>query len=169
MPQVELQRPLSVPAVPARSAASSIVHEIEAERGAWSDFALYLDFASLGLPDVGYVAIPARLTGVTEALEPRHEIRFTMRARRSPQAFPTFEGALGIDATGASNAQIWLAGTYELPLHTFGGLIDRMFARGSAEKSLENMLNELGGAIEARVQKRERDNVRYRLIFSTGE
>ncbi len=168
MPQVKLQRPLGVPAVPARSAASSIMHEIEAHRNDWEEFALYINFASLGLPDVGYVAIPVNVTGVTESLEPRHEIRFTMRAMRSPDAFPTFQGALGIDASGASSAELWLAGSYDVPLHGLGGLIDKTFARGTAEKALENMLNELAEAFEARVQQRERANMRYRLVFNTG-
>jgi len=97
MPSVELQRALSVPAVPARSAISAIMNEIAEHRGEWADFALYLNFGSLGLPDVGYVAIPVTISDLNESTEPRHEIRFKMRARRSPEAFPTFEGALGID------------------------------------------------------------------------
>lgn len=169
MPQVELQRPLSVPAVPARSAASFIMHAIEERREDWSEFALYLDFATLGLPDVGYVAIPVAIDGVKEALEPRHEIHFTIRSRRSPEAFPTFDGAIGIDANGPSNALMWLAGTYDAPMHGLGGLLDKTFAHGTAVKTLENMLGELAGAVEARVEQRERANARYRLIFNTGD
>lgn len=169
MPQVELQRPLNVPAVPARSAASYIVHAIENQRDDWSEFALYLNFGSLQLPDVGYIAIPVTLTGVKESLEPRHEIHFTMGARRNPEAFPKFDGAIGIDASGPSNSQFWLAGNYEVPMHGFGGFIDQTFARGSAEKTLENMMNELADAVEARVQQRERSDARYRLIFNTGD
>ena len=169
MPKVELQRPLSVPAVPARSAASSIVHAIEQQRDEWQEFALYLNFGSLGLPDVGYVAIPVTVSGVNEELEPRHEIHLTIRARRSPESFPTFTGGIGIDANGPSNALIWLAGTYEVPLHGLGGLIDQIFAHGTAEKTLDNMLEELADAIEAKVQQRERAHARYRLIFNTGD
>lgn len=169
MPNVELQRALNVPAVPARSAASTIMHAIEAHRDGWSDFALYLDFGTLGLPDVGYVAIPVTVAGVTEKLEPRHEIAFSVQALRSPESFPVFQGALGIDATGPSNAQIWLAGGYEVPLHGLGGFIDQTFARGAAEKTLDNMLHELAEAIEAHVQRRERERARYRLVFNTGD
>jgi hypothetical protein len=102
-------------------------------------------------------------------LEPRHEIRFTLSARRSPEAFPVFRGALGVDPIGPSDALVWLAGEYELPGHTIGAAIDRLFAHGRATKALENMLEELGGAIEANVQKRELDRTRYRLIFNTGD
>jgi hypothetical protein len=169
MPNVELQRPLSVPAVPARSAASFIMHAIEEQRDGWEEFSLYLDFGAVGLPDVGYVAIPVTIDNVTESLEPRHEIRFRLKARRSPEAFPVFDGAIGIDATGPSQSETWLAGNYKLPLHTLGGLIDRTFARGAAEKTLDNMLRELADAIEARVQQRERAQARYRLVFNTGD
>jgi hypothetical protein len=169
MPRVELQRSLGVPSVPARSAVSSILHAIQEERGDWREFALYLDFASLGLPDVGYVAIPARIANLDESLEPRHQIRFTLCARRSPERFPKFGGAMGIDPNGPSESIVWLAGDYDVPLHGLGVVIDRTFARGNAEKALDNMLEELADAIQAKVQQRERANMRYRLIFNTGD
>lgn len=155
--------------MPARSAASYIFHAIQDGRDDWSEFSLFLNFASLGLPDVGYVAIPITICDVKEQLEPRHEISFTLRARRIPEAFPTFTGAAGIDATGPSNAQMWLGGDYTPPLKAIGGVFDQIFAHHSASKSLENMLNELADAVEARVQQRERANARYRLIFNTGD
>lgn len=169
MPKVELQRSLSVPAVPARSAASSIMHAIQEQRDGWEEFALYLDFGSIGLPDVGYVAIPVSVKDVKEALEPRHQISFTMRARRMAESFPIFDGAIGIDASGPSNAQLWLGGDYQVPLHSIGELINQTFAHGPAEKALNNMLHELADAIEARVQQRERAQARYRLVFNTGD
>lgn len=169
MPKIELQRSLSVPAVPARSAASFITHAIEEQRDGWDEFALYLDLGSMGLPNVGYVAIPVKIEGVKEALEPRHEISFSMRARRSPQSFPVFDGAIGVDASGPSNAQLWLGGSYDVPLDSLGVLFDKTFAHGAAERALNNMLNELADAIEARVQQRERAQARYRLVFNTGD
>jgi hypothetical protein len=169
MPQVELQRSLSVPAVPARSAASYIMHAIAEQRGEWAEFALYLNFGSIGLPDVGYVAIPVRIADLQEALEPRHEIRFTMQARRGPEAFPVFNGAIGIDPLGPSDSQIWLAGDYTAPAGSLGGAFDRLVGRGTAEKTLQNMLEELADDVEARVQQRERANARYRMIFNAGD
>jgi hypothetical protein len=169
MPKVELGRPLSVPSVPARSALSSILRAIETKRDDWTDFALYLNFGHLGLPDVGYVAIPVSISIAGEELEPRHAIHFTMRARRSPEAFPTWSGAAGIDAAGPSSAQLWMAGEYTVPLHAFGGIFDRLFTGGAAHKTLENLTNELADATEAHVQQRERANARYRLIFNTGD
>jgi len=169
MPSVELQRALSVPAVPARSALSSIVHEIADSRGDWSDFALMLSFGVLGLPDVGYVAIPVSVSDLAEATEPRHEIRFKLRARRSPEMFPEFDGAVGIDPTGASNSSIWLAGDYAVPLKGLGSFFNQTLAHGAAEKSLTNMLTELAEGVVARVEKREMSAARYRLVFNTGD
>ena len=169
MASVDLQRTLTVPSVPARAAISSILHEISEGRGDWEEFSLYLNFGSLGLPDVGYVAIPIVLTDLREETEPRHAIRFTMQARRLPEAFPVFRGATGVDATGPSNAMLWLAGDYKVPLRGFGDLVNGAVLHGTAAKALENMLAELAGAVSARVEKREMANARYRLVFNTGD
>lgn len=169
MPKIDLQRPLSVPAVPARSAISSIMHEIAESKGEWSDFSLYVALATLGLPDVGYIAIPVAIELTSETLEPRHEIGFTLHARRSPDLFPKFKGGVGIDSTGPSNALVWLGGEYEVPMSGFGNVLNQHLARGTADQSLRNMLNELADAIQARVERREMDRARYRLIFNTGD
>jgi hypothetical protein len=168
MPTVELQRQLSVPAVPARDAASEILHDIEAGAREWQDFALHLNLGALGLPDVGYIAIPVHVRITGEEAEPRHEIKFTLRARRSPEAFPVFDGAIGIDSSGPSSAQIWLAGTYELPMHGLGAFFDKVVAGNVAEKTLQNMLVDLAEAIAARAERRELAQARYRM-FGTGD
>lgn len=169
MATVDIQRALTVPAVPARAALSTIMHDIEARRGEWADFALYLNFGAIGLPDVGYVAIPVTISIIEETTEPRHQIKFTLRARRRPEAFPVFEGAVGIDSTGPSNALLWLNGTYEVPLKNLGAIFDHMLARGTAEKALQNMVSELADAIVAHVEQRELADARYRMIFSSGD
>jgi hypothetical protein len=169
MSSVELQRALSIPAVPGRSALSAIMHEIAERRGDWEDFSLYLNFGTLGMPDVGYVAIPVSISEVREATEPRHEIRFKMQARRSPEIFPVFGGGVGIDPTGPSSSLIWMAGEYEVPLKGLGSFFNETLARGAAEKSLNNMMTELAEAVIARVEKRELAAARYRLVFNTGD
>jgi hypothetical protein len=169
MPQVELQRALSVPVVPARQAAHDIMHEIAERRGDWADFALYTELMELGLPDVGYVAIPVRVSISGETAEPQHELRFRLDAMRSPKAFPTFDGAIGVDGTGPSSGLVWLAGTYEPPVGSLGAMFDQLVARGMAEKSLNTMLDEIGAAVEARVERRELARARYRTVFSSGD
>jgi hypothetical protein len=169
MASVQMERPLNVPVVPARAAASEIFRDMSEGKGKWGDFALYVSFATLGLPDVGYIAIPASVEMLEERTEPRHEIRFTLHARRKKEAFPTFEGAIGIDGNGPSSSTMWLAGTYTVPMQGLGAMLDQMLASGVAEKSLENMLEELAMSIEAKVQKHELADVRYRLVFKAGD
>jgi hypothetical protein len=169
MPNVELQRALTVPAVPSRAALSSILHEIADGSGRWADFALYATLGDLGLPDVGYVGVPVRLFDLSEQVEPRHEIRFKLEARRRSEAFPAFIGATGIEANGPSTAEMWLAGTYEVPLHLLGGIMNQTVLRGMAEKSLANMTDELASAVVAHVEQREIEASRYRLLFKAGD
>jgi len=169
MAKIELQRPLSVPAIPARSAISSILHDIAEGRGQWADFALYCTFGSIGLPDVGYIAIPVKISNLDEHLEPRHEIRFHMQASREPQAFPLFDGSLGIDVSGASSSTLWLAGTYEVPLSGLGALLNQTMMRGTAEKTISNMIDVLAEGTVARVQKHEIAETRYRLLLKSGD
>lgn len=169
MPTLDLQRALSIPVVPARSAFLAILNEIAQGRGDWEEFALYLNLKSLGLPDVGYVAIPVTLSGLREEHGERDQVHFTIRARRSSQLFPQLNAVAGIDSTGPSSSLLWLGGTYDTPLHTFGRLFDDTLARGAAEKSLNNMLTQLADAVVARVEKREFANARYRMVFNAGD
>ncbi|HEX5275701.1 MAG TPA: hypothetical protein VFW34_10535 [Candidatus Rubrimentiphilum sp.] len=168
MPKIELERSLGQPAVPAREAGSQILKDIAADAGIWQDFALHLNLGALGLPDVGYVAIPVRLKISGEEAEPRHQITFTIQARQSAEVFPVFQGAIGIDSSGPSSSQVWLAGEYEVPLSGLGAFFDKAVARGAAAKTLENFLSDVVEAIAARVEKRELAEARYRL-FGSGD
>lgn len=160
---------LSVPAIPARAAISSILHDIADGKNEWADFALYSTLGSLGLPDVGYIAVPVAISQIDERLEPRHEIRFHMQARRSAEAFPAFDGAIGIDSTGPSNASVWMSGEYTVPLQGFGAIVNQTFMKGMADKTLANMLEMLATGVVARVEKREFADSRYRLLLKSGD
>lgn len=168
MAKIDLQQSLSVPAVPARECATAILQSIEANEGEWAGFSLHLNLGALGLPDVGYVAIPIKLAITGEENEPRHQVKFKFRSSRSPELFPEFDGAVGIDSSGPSSSQIWLAGTYELPMHGLGKFFDQVIARKAADRTLQNMLSDLTNAIAARVEKHEIAQARYR-IFGSGE
>lgn len=168
MPKIDLERSLNQPAVPAREAASQIMKDIASNAGEWQGFPLHLNLGALGLPDVGYVAVPIKLDISGEETEPRHQIRFTLRARKSAELFPGLEAALGIDSSGPSSSQVWLAGNYEVPMSALGALFDKAVAGNAAAKSLENFLTDLTEAIAARVEKRERAVARYRL-FGSGD
>jgi hypothetical protein len=168
MPKIDLEKPLSVPAVPAREAASQILRDIAANAREWQGFALHLNLGALGLPDAGYIAIPIRLEIAGEEFEPRHQIRFTIHGRRSAEIFPALNGSLGVDSSGPSSAQVWLAGEYELPMSGLGTFFDKAIAHSAAAKTLENFLDDLAEAIAARVEKRELAMARYRL-FGAGD
>lgn len=169
MPKIEIDRPMSVPAVPAQAAASSILHEIADGRREWSDFALYLQLGALGFPDVGYVAIPVNIEFRSEQAQPQHRIDFCLRAKRSPQSFPVLNGALGVSPTGPSSSSMWMGGEYELPGGAVGAAFNRIVGERAANITLENMAAELAHAIEARVERKERSEARYRLVFNAGD
>lgn len=168
MPKIDLERPLAEPAVPAREAASHILKDIAADANMWQGFALHLNLGALGLPDVGYIAIPVRLEIAGEETEPRHQITFTIHARRSAEVFPVFHGALGVDSSGPSSSQVWLGGEYELPMSGLGAFFDKAVARNAAAKTLENLLTDLVEAIAARIERRELAQARYRLFGAGG-
>lgn len=168
MAKVELQQALNEPVGPAREAAEGILEAIAANRDTWAEFALYLELKDAGLPDVGYIAIPINLTLGERETEPRHRIGFRIEAKRSPQAFPVFEGSMGVDANGPSSSAIWVAGTYELPAHGLGSLVNATLGRNAAEKTLQNFLGDLARGITARVERKELASARYRVMFNRG-
>jgi hypothetical protein len=160
--KARFQRNLKVPPVPAFAALADLVGAIAEGRGAWRGFALHVNLGDLGLPDVGYLAVPIRLTaGKPQTTTRSIDIRFA--AAKHPSAFPKFGGAAGIEATGPTGTIFWLAGEYNVPMSLFGKLFDRTIASGVAARTLENLVDDLAAAIVASVEKREAEFMRYRL------
>ena len=162
MPGVRLQQTLHVPADPAADALGRLLKSIADQEGPWRGFALHVSLGDLRLPDVGYVAIPIRLTAEKNPGEARvFDIAFT--SENLPAAFPGFKGRVGTEPTETiGECTLHLRGTYELPMQIFGRLLDAAFTPGIAEKSLENFLEEIATACEARVNEREAEFARYR-------
>ena len=162
MPEVRLQRTLRVPADPAADALGRLLKSIADQEGPWRGFALHVSLGDLRLPDVGYVAVPIRLTVEKDAGEARaFDIAFT--SENLPAAFPGFKGSVSADPIEAiGESTLSLRGTYELPMQIFGRLLDAAFTPGIAEKSLENFLEEIARACEAHVNEREAEFARYR-------
>ncbi|MBV8372249.1 MAG: hypothetical protein JOY69_03230 [Candidatus Eremiobacteraeota bacterium] len=163
MTDVRLQRNLTVPPVPAFNALGEILHGIATQDGHWRGFALHLALGDLHLSDFGYVAVPIALTLGKPHLE-AHAVDVSFRAARNPASFPTFNGSMGIDAVGPSDAILWLGGGYDVPLHVFGKLIDVTLAAGGAQRTLENFVADIAAACEALVEKRESQYARYRMF-----
>ena len=64
---------------------------------------------------------------------------------------------MGAEAAGLGECTLYLRGSYELPMHFFGKLLDAALTPRVADRSLENFVEEIGEACEARVnQKRSR-------------
>jgi hypothetical protein len=162
MSDVRLQRMLNIPPVPAFAALREALSGIAAGDSQWRDFVLHVGLKEVHLPDVGYLAIPIHLT-VGQATAGIHEIALTFRAARHPESFPTFNGSAGIDTTGPSGSILWVAGAYDVPLHLFGKLIDATIASGVAQRTLENLADDLAAAVFAMVEKREAEYMRYSL------
>lgn len=160
---VRLQCNLKIPPVPAFRALNEILRAIAAQEGNWRGFALHLSLGDLRLADFGYVAVPIALT-LGDVREGGDAVELTFRAARHPESFPTYKGAIGVDAMGTSGAILWLGGAYDVPLSLFGRFLDASLAAGAARKTLENFLDDVAAACTAWVEKREADYVRYRML-----
>lgn len=162
MPEVRLQRGLRVPADPAAGALDVLLKAIADQEGPWRGFALHVSLGDLHLPDVGYVAVPIQLTVQKDPSEARtFDIAFT--SANLPSGFPGFKGRMGVEpAEAIGESTLHLRGAYELPMQIFGRLLDAAFTPGVAEKSLENFVEEIAIACEARVNEREAEFARYR-------
>jgi hypothetical protein len=163
MSNVRLERNLKVPAVPAYEALRAILRAIEAQEGNWRGFALHVSLGDLHLADFGYVAVPVRIA-VGREHEDARAVDLTFNAVNQPSSFPTFNGSIGMDAMGTSGAILWLGGGYDVPLLTFGKLIDATLASGVAKRSLENFIDDVAAACTALVERREAEYVRYRMF-----
>jgi len=166
VPEIRLSRTLRVPADSAVEALGELLTAIARQEGPWRGFALHVSLGDLRLPDVGYVAVPIELTVERHREEPRtFEISFV--SANLPAAFPAFKGSVTLDEGGLGESVLHLHGAYQLPMQVFGKLLDVAFTPGVAQRSLENFVDEIGAACEARVNQREAEFVRYRFYART--
>jgi hypothetical protein len=167
VPEVRLERALRVPADPAAEALGGVLKAIADQDGMWRGFALHIALGDFRLPDVGYVAVPIRLTVEKNANEARKfDIEFT--SANLPAAFPAFQGTMGSTPSASlGECTLYLNGKYELPMHFLGKLLDATLTPRVAEKSLENFIDEIGAAVVARVNQREAEFARYRFFASS--
>lgn len=166
MADIRLKRPLRVPADPAAEALGTLLKAIADQEGPWRGFALHVSLGDLRLPDVGYVAVPIRLT-VEKDPKAARVFDVSFNAASLPAAFPGFKGKMGVEAGTLGECTLYLRGAYELPMQLFGKLLDAALTPGVAERSLENFIDEIGAACEARVNKREADFARYHFYSQT--
>jgi hypothetical protein len=160
VPKIRLDHRLRLPADSASLALGELLQAIAKQEGPWRGFALHVGFGDLHLPDVGYVAIPIRLTVEKNAKEARtFDIRFN--AANLPIAFPGFTGTMSVEPREIGECELYLSGEYELPMQFFGKLLDGALMPNVAAVSLENFIDEIAAACQARVDQREAEFVRY--------
>lgn len=163
MTHIRFETQLSLPPALAFKTLAQLLAEIGSQEGAWEGFPLHVDLGDAGLPDVGYVGIPIAVhPDVAKHDELAMEI--TIRAARHSESFPTFAGKVGVDATGPTGAALWIAGTYHVPLHGIGRLVDATLFRNIAQKALQNLLGDISEACRARIEKSEARYARYRMF-----
>lgn len=166
MPEVRFERTLRVPADPAYEALGNILQAIADQEGPWRGFALHVSLGDLRLPDVGYVAVPIRLQ-ITKKPPKSHSFDIAFSASRLPAAFPGFKGSVDVVPAALGECVLHLRGAYEVPAPFLGKLLDATLTPGVAVRSLENFLEEIGAACEARVNQREAEFARYRFYATT--
>jgi hypothetical protein len=165
VPDVRLERNLRVPAESALPVLGDVLTGIGTQEGPWRGFALHVALGDLHLPNVGYVAVPIELTA-TKDTEHR-AVDITFHAASLPTAFPTFKGEMGVTPGDLGECTLYLTGAYDLPMRIFGNLLDAAIAPGVAARSLENFIDEIAMACQARVDQREAEFARYRY-YSTS-
>ncbi len=166
MPEVRLERTLRVPADPAYEALGKTLHAIADQEGPWRGFALRVGLGELHLPDVGYVAVPIRLS-VTKNPDAPQSFEISFNASNLPTAFPEFKGTMGVKAGALGECTLFFRGVYELPMQLVGKLLDAALTPRVADRSLENFVDEIAAACEARVNQREADFARYHFYAKT--
>ncbi|HEV3091360.1 MAG TPA: hypothetical protein VGX91_07975 [Candidatus Cybelea sp.] len=159
MAEIRFERKLRVPAELAAQVLGEMLHAIARQEGPWRGFALHITLGDLRLPDVGYVAIPISLTVERSSQSDAFDITF--HAARLPTAFPDFKGTMGAQPGELGESTLYLAGSYSIPMNVFGKLIDGALMPHAAQRSLENFVEEIAAAAQARVDKREADYARY--------
>ena len=163
MAEFRLEVRLEVPPALAFDALEETLRAIASREGPWEGFALHVALADSGLPDVGYIAIPIDLD-VASREAGLNQLHVTFHASRHPESFPGFSGTVGFDFTGPTGATLWVAGKYDVPLRSFGRIVDATLLRGIAGHALTNFLDDVAVAVRARIDKREAEYVRYRMF-----
>jgi hypothetical protein len=159
--EVNFERPLRVPADPAAAALGELLQAIADQKGMWRGFALHIALGDLRLPNVGYVAVPIALTASKETDVPA-AFAISFQSSSLPTAFPMFAGRMSVEPrAGIGESTIHLRGAYELPMQFFGKLLDASLTPHLARRSLENFIDEMAAACEARVNQQEAEFARY--------
>ncbi len=164
MNKIEAQCALDVGPGNAIMETRSLLDEISSGVGEWAEASLRLDLRDIGLPDLGHIAVPIKVD--VQPAEPAspNQIHLSIAAKRNPDAFPIFRGAIGVDSSGAAASTLWLSGSYDEPAEELRTLIPAPSAQCAAETTIQNFLDDIATAVERRAAHRQKDEERYRMI-----
>ena len=163
MPEVRLERTLRVPADLAYEALGEMLQAIADQEGPWRGFALHVSLGDLHLPDVGYVAVPIQLQRDARIPRTRAIVRHHVSKPRTFRPhFPTFKGTMGVEPARSWRVRALLcAAITSCRCSSSESCSTRRLTPRVADRSLENFVDEIGAACEARVNQREAEFARY--------
>ena len=136
MPDVRLERTLRVPADPATEALSDLLKAIAGQEGPWRGFALHIALGDLRLPDVGYVAVPIRLS-VERDPEERRAFGISFNAASLLSGNGIDVNALVSEVQAAQSGQ----------LTAWQGDLTNLQTQATTETSINNDLSNLASAV----------------------
>ncbi|HTA38601.1 MAG TPA: hypothetical protein VK760_05975, partial [Candidatus Acidoferrales bacterium] len=83
----------------------------------------------------------------------------TIAASDGAKFFPTFEGTLAVSPVGTSACELWLQGRYDVPFGALGAAIDATVFKGTAKRSLTNLVELLAKTVVENVKRDQANQV----------
>lgn len=105
------------------------------------------DLLTLG---VRSVRVHAQLRALPRPM--RFECSIELAASHRPELFPVFRGDLSVSPLRESGCELWLQGSYEVPLGVAGKAIDATVLHGAAARSLGEFLTWIARQVERKVR-----------------
>ncbi len=155
---LELHVSVALPAAAVRDAAMRILKAIGERSAPYDHVTMSLGLRDLQIPIDADVSVPIRV-GV-EPRPLRWEADVEIAAANNQRFFPRFHGMLTVTPNGHNACELWLQGSYDLPMGLLGTNIDATILRGNAQTSLQRFLEWLSAEIARNVVETEREHER---------
>lgn len=136
--RVELSRPLAASGRPALEAMLAIVQAAGAGTPPYEHAKTSLGLESLAIP----------VTIAPEPQEQRYECELTIVPETASGFFPRFDGSISISPMRDQGSELWLMGSYTVPLGAVGEIVDATLLHGVATASLERFVTWLAEEID---------------------
>ncbi len=165
MPKIEHQRTANFPAAAFESALVEVLRGIETQEGPWSGFTFHVGIRDVGLPDIGYIAVPISLRCAPEPNDAEQfQMTFHVEAQKNRGAFPIFDGHCGVTSINAMRCNFWISGVYTVPITSFGIFFDATLLHGVADRAVAHFAEDIVMACDATLNHEEQQYLRYHLM-----